>query len=294
MHWTPETEMIIQRNEPLSMYTWFQLGGAAEYFSEPHSQEHLVKLVTECYQNDLPLHILGSGSNILVRDEGVSGLVIRISENLAENVEISGNRVICSGGISLRRLISTVVRAGLAGIEELVGLPGTVGGALRENAGTDSVSIGQFVQKVTLLTPDGSFVTAEAPHFSFGYQQNSLDDGIILQAEFEFHHEDPQELATHMQKLWIMRKSAQPMGHQCAGRIFKDPANYGMKAGELIEMAGLKRTRIGGAVVSDRHANFIISEPECTSSDVLRLIDFLREQVYNRFNINLELELKIW
>ncbi len=294
MTWTSGLEKIVQTDEPLAMYTWFQLGGNAEYFAEPHDQETLKTLVARSAQACVPLWVLGGGSNILVRDAGVKGLVIRMTEALTPGLEISGNRITCGGGISLGRLIAAAVRAGLGGVEELVGIPGTVGGALRGNSGTDSVSIGQFVKRVTVLTPDGSEVSREDAELSFGYRQSSLDDGIILEAEFAFPEENPHELALRMQKQWIMRKSAQPMGHQCAGRVFKNPADSGYSAAELIEMAGLKGTRIGGAAVSDRSANFIVTDPECSSTDVLRLVDIIREQVADRFKLELELELEVW
>lgn len=294
MTWTSGLEKIVQTNEPLAMYTWFQLGGSAEFFSEPQEQQSLQTLVARCAEAGVPLHILGGGSNVLVRDAGVKGLVVRMTETLTPALEISGNRIICGGGIALGRLISATVRAGLGGMEELVGIPGTVGGALRGNSGTDSVSIGQFVKRVTLLTPDGNRVTRDDAELSFGYRQSSLDDGIILEAEFVLPEENPAELALRMQKQWIMRKSAQPMGHQCAGRVFKNPDTSSYSAAELIEMAGLKGTRIGGAAVSDRNANFIVTDPECSSSDVLRLIDIIREQVDDRFKVGLELELEVW
>ena len=176
----------------------------------------------------------------------------------------------------------------------MVGIPGTVGGALHGNAGTDSVAIGQFLRKVTILSPDGTLIVREEPEFSFGYRQSSLDEGILLEAEFEFHEENPAELAVRMQKRWIMRKSSQPMGHQCAGLVFKDPTDYGTPASEFIEKAGLKGTRLGGAVVCERNANFIISEPECSASDVLRLIDFIKKEVAERFKVELELGMEVW
>jgi UDP-N-acetylmuramate dehydrogenase len=126
----------------------------------------------------------------------------------------------------------------------------------------------------------------------FGYRESSLDELAIIEARLELELDDPQELAKRLQKQWIVRKASQPMGHQCAGCVFKNPR--GVSAGELIERAGLKGTRIGGAVVSDRHANFIIAEPDCTSNDVLRLIDLVRDQVRDRLGVELELELEIW
>ena len=142
------------------------------------------------------------------------------------------------------------------------------------------------------ITVAGEICQRDRDDLHFEYRRSSLDDLVILQATLELEQDDPQELSRRLQKQWILRKAAQPMGHQCAGCVFKNPR--GMRAGELIEQAGLKGTRIGGAIVSDRHANFIVAEPECTANDVLRLIDLVRGQVSDRLGVDLELELEIW
>jgi UDP-N-acetylmuramate dehydrogenase len=167
-----------------------------------------------------------------------------------------------------------------------------LGGALRANAGTHGGDVGQWVSEVTVLTRSGDVVVRERDDLEFGYRQSSLDEPVIVSAKLELEEDDPREVARRLQKQWILRKASQPMGHQCAGRVFRNPR--GVSAGALIEQAGLKGTRIGGAVVSDRHANFIVAEPEATSSDVLRLIDLIRSQVRDRVGVPLELELEIW
>ena len=143
-----------------------------------------------------------------------------------------------------------------------------------------------------MLTAGGEVCQRGSDELAFGYRQSSLDDLAILEARCELEEDDPRQLAQRMQKQWIVRKASQPMGHQSAGCVFKNPR--GQSAGELIDDAGLKGTRIGGAVVSDRHANFIVAEPECTSQDVLRLIELVRGQVRDRMGVELELELEIW
>ncbi len=283
----------VRPDEPLAMHTWFQLGGKAEFFAEPANEEELIALVRRARDENLPIHLLGRGSNILVRDEGVRGLVITLSSPVFRQIEIEDNLVTAGAGIRLGRVVTTAVHAGLAGIEELVAIPGTFGGALHGNAGTHGSDIGQWTTKVTILTEMGELVTRTREELVFGYRESSLkDDLAILNAQLELHEDDPQLLSKRMQKQWIIRKAKQPMGHQCAGCVFRNPT--GMHAGELIDQAGLKGTRIGGAVVSHRHANFIIAEPESTAQDVLRLIDFVREQVNQRMGVELELELDIW
>ena len=283
---------IVRQGEPLAMHTWFQLGGTAEYFAEPTNVDELVGLVRRCQEHAIPLRVLGGGSNILVRDEGVPGLVIQLAAPAFCEVRVERNTIIAGGGLRLGRVVTTAVHAGLAGLEVLVAIPCTMGGALRENAGTHGGDIGQWTSEVTVITRSGDVAVRKQEDLEFGYRQSSLDEPVILSATLELEEEDPRELARRLQKQWILRKASQPMGHQCTGRIFKNPR--GVTAGALIEQAGLKGTRIGGAVVSDRHANFVVAEPEATSSDVLRLIDMIRSQVRDRLGVELELALEIW
>ena len=285
-------EKIVRQGEPLAMHTWFQLGGPAEYFAEPRNPEELVALIRRCWEEEIPVRLLGRGSNILVRDEGVPGAVIRLSEPAFCDVQVSGTTITAGAGAKLGRIVTTAAHEGLAGLEGLVAIPGTLGGALHGNAGTHSGDIGQWVQQATIVTRTGEIFQRQHEDMVFGYRESSLDDLAILAAELELEPDDPRELAKRLQKQWIVRKASQPMGHQCAGCVFRNPR--GVPAGELIEKAGLKGTRIGGAVVSDRHANFIIAEPEATGHDVLRLIDLVRSQVRERMGIDLELELEIW
>ncbi|MGI6418152.1 MAG: UDP-N-acetylmuramate dehydrogenase [Thermoguttaceae bacterium] len=285
-------EKIVRRDEPLAMHTWFQLGGPAEYFAEPETTDQLVALVRRCTEHQVPVRMLGGGSNLLVGDAGVPGVVIRLSAPEFEKIRVEPPRIVAGGGAKTGRVVTTAVHSGLAGLEGLVAIPGTLGGALHGNAGTQSTNIGQWTTSATVITIAGEICRRDRDDLHFEYRRSSLDDLVILQATLELEQDDPQELSRRLQKQWILRKAAQPMGHQCAGCVFKNPR--GMRAGELIEQAGLKGTRIGGAIVSDRHANFIVAEPECTANDVLRLIDLVRGQVSDRLGVDLELELEIW
>ena len=285
-------EKIVRQAEPLAMHTWFQLGGPAEYFAEPRDADELVALIGRCHQENAPLRLLGCGSNILVRDEGVPGVVLRLSAPAFCGIRVEGQTITAGGGVKLGRVVTTAVHEGLAGLEVLVAIPGTLGGALHANAGTHGGDVGQWTTQATVITHAGEVTERRREDLVFGYRQSSLDELVILEAKLQLEEDDPKELARRLQKQWIVRKASQPMGHQCAGCVFKNPRS--VSAGELIEEAGLKGTRIGGAVVSDRHANFIIAEPECTSNDVLRLIDVVRSQVHDRLGIELELELEIW
>lgn len=285
-------EKIARQDEPLAMHTWFQLGGPAEYFAEPEDTDQLIALVKRCREEQLPVHVLGQGSNLLVRDEGVAGVVVQLASPAFCDIKVQGQSITAGGGVKLGRVVTTAANAGLAGLEVLVAIPGTLGGALHGNAGTHGGDIGQWTAGATVITYTGDVFQRRREEMVFGHRQSSLDELVIVEGRLDLEEDDPHELAKRMQKQWIIRKASQPMGHQCAGCVFKNPR--GSAAGELIEAAGLKGTRIGGAVVSDRHANFIIAEPECTSNDVLRLIDLVRDQVEQRLGVELELELEIW
>jgi len=285
-------ERFVRAGEPLAMHTWFQLGGPAEYFAEPTSQEELLAVIRRASEEGLPVRMLGRGSNLLVRDEGVPGVVIVLSAPAFRGVQVDRSTITAGAGARLGRIVTTAVHAGLAGLEELVAIPGTLGGALHGNAGVHGADVGQWTAQATVVTDNGQIVVRDREDLVFDYRASNLDEVVILGARLELEEDDPHELARRMQKQWIIRKARQPMGHQSAGCIFKNPP--GANAGELIDSAGLKGTRIGGAVVDPLHANFIIAEANCTSNDVLRLIELVRDQIAQRFEIELEQEIEVW
>ncbi|MES2791924.1 MAG: UDP-N-acetylmuramate dehydrogenase [Planctomycetota bacterium] len=283
---------ITRRDEPLAPYTWMKIGGPAQFLIQPRTPEELIQVVKTCDHVEAPVKLLGGGSNLLVRDAGVGGVVLRIYGEPFAKVEVEGDLVRAGAGAMLTTVISHTVNAGLAGMETLVGIPGTVGGALHGNAGGRIGDIGQFVESVTALTMTGEVVTRNQDELSFGYRESNLDDLIILEATFRLQPDDPDEITRHMRKLWISKKATQPYSFQSAGCVFKNPR--GMSAGLLIDQAGLRGTRIGNAEISDRHANFIVSHPGASSADVQRLIDLARSKVAEQFGVDLELEIEVW
>ncbi len=287
-----EYKRIVRENVPLAMHSWLQLGGPAEYFGEPRNVEDLTALLRIARKEGLPIRTLGFGSNILVSDDGVPGLVVRLTAAEFCDIRSENGLVIAGGGAKLGRVVTFSVHEGLAGLESLIGIPGTVGGGIQGNAGTNNDDLGQWVERITALNHSGELQELSRDEIAFGYRQSNLDGMIILSAAFRLHEEDPFELSKRLQKLWIVRKTSQPMGHQCTGNVFKNPR--GMLAGELIERAGLKGTRIGGAVISEQNANFFIAEAECSCNDVLRLISLVQSQVRERLDLELELGIEIW
>ena len=283
---------ILRENEPLAPFTWLKVGGSARYFAEPRNRDELVSLVRCANENGLETRILGGGSNLLVPDAGFDGLVVRINGEAFSEISIDGNRVTVGTGALLSELISQTVKAGLAGLECLVGIPGTVGGALHGNAGGRDGEIGQFVRSATVLTANGEVSSRGEDSLSFSYRKSSLNELVLLDATLELTPDDSEEVTERIRKNWILKKASQPLASQSAGCIFKNPR--GLSAGSLIEQAGQKGTRVGGAEVSDRHANFIVTSDDAKAQDVLELIDIVRQQVDEQFGVELETEIRIW
>lgn len=283
---------IVQTQVPLAPFTHLKLGGPAEMFVQPRSRDELASVMRTCTARKIPVHLLGAGSNLLVSDEGVLGVVLRLSEPAFTQVTRDGQRLHAGGGAALSALIAQATRHGLSGLEALAGIHGTVGGSLRANVGDRSGEIGQFVVRVEVMDGRGNVHVRERDELRFSYHSSNLDDPVILSADFVLERDDPAALVKRMRKAWIMRKATQPLSVQTAARVFKDPR--GLNAAALIEQAGLARTRVGGAEVSERDASYVVVQPGGTSRDVLRLIDMVRGKVFERFNVELELEIAIW
>ncbi len=284
---------FVKQDEPLAPLTWFRLGGPADWLARPRTLDEMLALLKRCRAAELPVRVLAGGSNVLVRDDGVRGVVLHLESPAFSDVIIRGNRIEAGAAVPLTALISQAARAGLAGLEILTGVPGTVGGALRGNAGGRQGSIGQFVSRATVIDDEDQIQVRARADLSFAYQWSDLDEPIILSGEFEFSRENPELVVRRMRRVWIAKRENQPYGHQSTGCIFKNPSPE-TSAGMIVEHAGLKGTRVGGAEVSDRHGNFIVAHPGATVGDVLTLIDRVRDQVRQRFGLDLELQIQIW
>lgn len=292
MHMLDDIGEIVKRQEPLAAYTGLKVGGPAEFLVQPRSVSELERVVQECVRQKLPLRVLGGGCNILVPDEGVRGVVLRLSEPAFTQVIVEARHVRAGTGAALSALIGQAARAALAGLETLVGIPGSVGGAVRCNAGDRSGDIGQFVRQVEVLDNSGSRQVRERDEMHFDDHGCNLDDPILLAVELELDSDRPEAIYKRMLKTWIHRKAAQPLSFQAAGRIFKNPR--GMSAGKLIDQAGLAKTRVGGAEISERDGNFIVAYPGASARDIRRLIDLARSRVREQYNVELELEIGVW
>jgi UDP-N-acetylmuramate dehydrogenase len=209
----------VKEKVPLAERTWFKLGGPAQFFAAPQSVDELQAVVERCRDESLQVRLLGGGSNVLVRDEGVSGMVISLASSAFATIHIDGNKVTAGGGASLANVITAAVGAGLAGLEPLVGIPGSIGGALHGNAGTQAGDIGQWTSRATVMTRGAELVPRERNDLVFAYRQSSLDELVIVDAMFELEEEDPNEITKRMQKQWIFKKANLPMAPKPRSRF---------------------------------------------------------------------------
>jgi UDP-N-acetylmuramate dehydrogenase len=285
-------EHIVRENEPLASYTWLRLGGPAQYFAEPTTMDELAELIRRSTANDLAVHVLGGGSNLLIRESGVKGLVVHLSAPAFSQISTAGNQVTAGAGAKLGHVISTAVRDGLAGLEPLAGIPGTVGGALLSNVDASGSSLGQWTSKVTMMTRAAEIVEQQGEQLRFSYRKSSLDELVILAADFTLEPGDAATLTKRMQKFWIVKQASQPPANENPACMFKDVG--GISAGSLIEQAGFKGTAVRDASVSERDGCFVIANPGATSDDVIELIETLRKGVEEQLGVELETQLQIW
>jgi UDP-N-acetylmuramate dehydrogenase len=292
MHGLENFAEIIQSNEPLAPYTYLKVGGPAEMLVKPRSRDELAGVVKACTQKQIPLRVLGGGCNVVVPDEGVKGVVLRLNAPMFTEIKVEGRRVRAGAGALLSALISQAAQHALGGLELLVGIPGTVGGAVRCNAGERSNEIGRFVARVEVMDASGKVQVRERDDLSFAAGWSNIDDPVLLSVEFELESDSAEAIVKHMRKAWIQRKARQPLSFQASARVFRNPK--ALSAASLIEQAGLSKMKVGGAEISDRDAAFIVTNTGATARDVLRLIDLVRSRVRERFNVELELEITVW
>jgi UDP-N-acetylmuramate dehydrogenase len=283
---------FIQPDAPLAAFTQLKVGGPAEVLIVPRTLDELRAVARRCFDRQLPWRILGSGGNVLVHDEGVKGIVLRLAAPAFTQISADGQRLKTGCGATLAAVIAHATHHGLAGLETLVGLPGTIGGALLLNAGDRTSDIGQFVRRVEVLDGQAAVQMREHDELRFTSTGAMLDDPILLTAEFDLEKERADSIIKRLRKSWIRYKATQPFSFQSAARVFKNPP--GLNVATLIEQTGLIGTKVGAATVSERNANYIVAESGATARDVLRLIDLIRTRVQDRFHIELELAISVW
>jgi UDP-N-acetylmuramate dehydrogenase len=286
-------EAFVEEHHPLAKYTWYKIGGPARYFVRPRTQEELQEAVARCVENNIPMRVLGLGANLLVSDEGVEGAVFRLDEDYWRRVKFDGKTVDVGAGVDMQKLIVRTVRQGLAGVEVLAGIPGTIGGGIRMNAGGKFGDLGAFVRTVTVMDDEGHVVTRTRDDVVFSYRHTNISARFILGATLSLEEDDPEKIMKRTKEIWMYKQNSQPLNTKSCGCVFKNPGG-GTGAGALIDQAGLKGMRVGGAEVSTKHANFIVAHPGCQAADVKRLIHIIKETVWDKNGITLETEVQIW
>ncbi len=276
-------------NHSLAPYTSMKVGGVADYFLEPKSSEDLVALVAFLKQQNVPFMVIGRGSNLIVSDDGIRGAVIHLEAGVA-GVRMDGDLVLAEAGARLTKLVDFCVQAGLGGLEWAAGIPGSVGGAVVMNAGAHGHEMQDFFVDADVIR-DGSVVRVQKKDAAFAYRTSVFVRDVVLGARFRLEKDSREDILKRKSELMAHRNATQPLNLPNSGSMFKNPP--GTFAAKLIEQAGLKGKRIGGAQISEKHANFMVNLGTARAEDVIRLIELVRRTVYQNAGVLLELEVKL-
>lgn len=278
-------------NEPLSRYTTWRIGGPARYLLQPADVDDIVRGLEMARERGLPWLVLGLGSNVLLKDGGFPGMVIRMGKGL-DKFEMKGATAIVGAGMPTPILARRTAEAGFSGVERFIGIPGTVGGGIYMNAGCHGAEFAEIVTEVTVMDGKGKTRTIPRKQISYKYRGSNLGDVIVLEAKLQLGEESPAKLKELQAKLFRWRKAGTPFDQPCAGSTFKNPGGN-KTAGMLIDEVGLKGFRMGGMQVSPMHANYFVNLGNATAADVLRLIDHVKKTVAKKTGVELELEIKV-
>lgn len=299
--WTQLLRMLTQQapqlkfsqRQPLAPYTSFRIGGPARVLAFPKDEAQLSALLRFAHGNKVPLRILGGGSNLLVPDEGVDALVVRLPAD--GKIEVRNGKICAAAGCSKAAAAQAAAAAGLSGLEFAHGIPGTIGGGIRMNAGAYGGEMGMVTQSVRALDFQGERHTFTKDALEFSYRHSFFTENpayVVTQAEFALTPDAPDAIYARMRELAARRREKQPLEYPSAGSVFKRPEGY--FAGKLIEDAGLKGFTIGGAQVSQKHAGFIVNRGGATAQDVRALIAEIQKRVYTQFGVELTCEIEMW
>lgn len=285
--------VIIRENVPLAPYTYFKIGGPARFFTEAHNEEDLREALAFTHTHGVPFWILGGGSNVLIADEGLPGLVIR---SMINDIGIDGEKITCGAGVAMARAVAASVERGLTGFEWAIGIPGTIGGSVRGNAGCFGGELKDVVESVEISdTKDTKHYTLNTKRCNFAYRESIFKHDpslIILSATLKLKKGDPEESRKLIARYAKERAEKQDIGEQCAGCIFKNPLPE-KPAGRLIDTAGCKGMRVGNAMVSEKHANYFINCGGASSEDVLALAEQVKKRVQEVHGVALQEEIQI-
>ncbi len=292
MNWLNGYAGRVETDVPLADLTWFKLGGRARWLVSPRSEEELADALRRAAGADVETKVLGGGANVLVRDDGFDGVVVRLDGPAFTKTRFDGESVHVGGGVELMPLSHACARRGLSGLEAMAGIPGTVGGAIRMNAGGRHGEFGDVVERVRVADCRGLIGILTRDELGFGYRTSTVADRVVLSADLKLTEGDPERTQATFRRFMAEKKQSQPLGDKSAGCVFKNPD--GKSAGALIDAAGLKGVARGGASVSDVHANFIVTKPDATAAEVLAVIEHVRSEVAGACGVELELEIDVW
>lgn len=277
---------------PMDKFTTLKIGGKADVMVMPASVDELKKIISLTRENDVPVCFMGNGSNLLVSDKGIRGVVVRLGSNMA-STRVSGNEIYAESGISLSRLATVACEHSLTGFEFASGIPGTLGGGIIMNAGAYKGELKDVVEEVTALLPGGETKTFSADELDFSYRHSVFTDSdmIVLSAKIRLEKGDREEIGAKINELNKKRRTTQPLEYPSAGSAFKRPANG--YAAAMIDACGLKGFAVGGAQVSEKHAGFVINRGGATAEDMLALLAYVRQTVKEKCDTLLEPEIVI-
>ncbi len=278
-------------NEPMTKHTSYGIGGPVRAYITPANQEDLATILRFAQEKDIPTFFAGSGSNLLVADEGFDGIVITLGKTFTR-LRIVGNSVEAEVGVMLGKMVKETTKRNLTGLESMIGVPGTLGGALVMNAGAFGGEISNCLDTINVMTMNGTSKTYKQSEIDFSYRHSTFPaDEILVSAAFTLKEKPAKEIQSQRVLASQGRKDTQPLKFRSAGSVFKNP-KPNLAAGYLIDQAGLKGTRQGDAEISPKHANFFVNHGQAEAADIVALIRLAKKTVQEKYDINLELEIK--
>lgn len=286
----------IRFNEPLGKYTSFKIGGDASILFEPKDKQDLVNCLKEARKDKVPCFVIGGGTNLLIDDSGFKGVVIKLTSPCFRHISSSNNIVTVGAGASIQQLIKYLSRTRFSGYEFLVGIPGSIGGALAMNAGVTingrRWSIGDIVHKIKAVDRNAQILNLTREKLRFSYRKSNLNRYIIIGAQLKFNKDSEANIKNRIKDFLSNRNKRLDLSRPSAGCIFKNPSIH-LSAGALIDRCGLKGKRCGGAMISNKHANLILNFNRASAKDVLKLIRIIKKKIKDKFDIKLKEEIKI-
>ena len=301
-HLFADLDVEVHPDHPLGKDTWFGVGGHADMLVRPREEAALTELIRRCHEHEIRLRVFGNGANLLIADEGVDGIVLRLDHPSFKEVRYNRDGGVeamkAMAGADMARTLNESVRRGLSGLLQMAGIPASIGGAIRMNAGGAFGSIGDSVHSVGCVDPRGTLVVYPASQLEMGYRETNIPEGVVLWAAFNLEPDDPRMLRERLLEIFQYKKTTQPMADSSAGCAFKNPVDPAsaerVSAGALIDQAGLKEHRIGSASVSRVHGNFLVVDTGGAAGDVIRLMEAVRAGVLDFHGIHLQNEVVVW